>query len=279
MQIFQILAGSAGAALGFTYVVGGLIVNTHLSRYGVTEYQILRAKYLAVGLVYLINMIVNLIPAAIIALILIPLGQLAIQLAGVAALLAAGWLLKLWSQREIRRQFFSSWRLWVLLSVVSLVFPLMVIARLSLTGITGFVDGVLVIEVVVLGLLAITAQVYFYAKFLYAQPTVFAGALDPTGMGAAVWARLAGQREEIAFLQQMGVPFESDELTANVLLIDETESHYIIGLDTGDSMRAIKVDKAVIKAVQYLDYFALTEAQPTRRKRRRQHATSGDDPG
>lgn len=279
MQIFQLLAGSAGAALGFTYVVGGLIVNTHLSRYGVTEYQILRAKYLAVGLVYLLNITVNLIPAAIIALLLISLGQLATQLAGIAALLAAGWLLKLWSQRKIRRPFFSSWRLWVFLSVVSLVFPLMVIARLFLTGITTILDGVLVIEAVVLGLLAITTQVYFYAKFLYAQPTVFAGALDPTGMGAAVWAKLAGKQEEIAFLRQMGVPFESDELTGNVLLIDETESHYIIGLDTDDGTRAIKVNKDVIKAIQYLDYVIQAESQPPGRKHRRRHATSSDNPG
>ncbi len=36
------LISFAGVALGATYLVGGLVVNLHLSRYGVTEYQILR---------------------------------------------------------------------------------------------------------------------------------------------------------------------------------------------------------------------------------------------
>jgi hypothetical protein len=47
-SIQNIVAASA-VMLGFTYIVGGLIVNLNLARRGVVEYQILKVKYTGRG--------------------------------------------------------------------------------------------------------------------------------------------------------------------------------------------------------------------------------------
>ncbi len=38
-QTIDLLISISGFALAVTYVAGGLIVNLHLSRYGITQYQ------------------------------------------------------------------------------------------------------------------------------------------------------------------------------------------------------------------------------------------------
>jgi hypothetical protein len=44
-QLADILITVGGLALAIMYVTGGFIVNLYLSQYGVTQYQILKVKY------------------------------------------------------------------------------------------------------------------------------------------------------------------------------------------------------------------------------------------
>src|SRR5438105_4060432 len=66
----QSIAAVAGFLVGVAYVIGGLIVNIHLSRYGITEYGILRISYLVVGLVYFVSFAAISILAVIFTLVL-----------------------------------------------------------------------------------------------------------------------------------------------------------------------------------------------------------------
>jgi len=102
----ETLISLAGLALGATYVIGGLIVNLHLSRYGVTQYQILRVKYFVVGLTYFTNFIAILFLAAIPALFVVASNLLLQQIFLIASLLASVGLLWLWGKSTHSRRFF-----------------------------------------------------------------------------------------------------------------------------------------------------------------------------
>ena len=56
-DLIQNIATGSAVFLGITYVIGGLIVNLNLSRRGVVEYQVLKVKYLAVGMIFLFHFI------------------------------------------------------------------------------------------------------------------------------------------------------------------------------------------------------------------------------
>jgi len=53
IQLFQNIATVSALVVGITYIIGGLIVNLNLTRRGLVEYQILKVKYLVVGIIFL----------------------------------------------------------------------------------------------------------------------------------------------------------------------------------------------------------------------------------
>ena len=71
-EIIQNVATGGALALGFIYIVGGLIVNLNLTRRGIVEYQVLKVKYLAVGIIFMFQflgvVLFTLIPVALIFL-------------------------------------------------------------------------------------------------------------------------------------------------------------------------------------------------------------------
>ena len=246
METLQSLAGLVGIGLGLTYIVGGLIVSLHLARYGINEYQIVRVKYLVVGLVYLLNVLVTLILVALPALSLAGSTLMVMQAIALASLGASLALLILWA-----RALDGRWRYWVILGVLALLFPMLIFVRQVLAHPEGFLEATLILEAAVIGVLGFSGQVYYYARFIYGDATVFAGGIDPTGTGAVGRVRLAG---EIGFLRELGVPLINNTFSAEVALIDEMDSHYLIGIPSERGLQAIKVDKSVIKAIQYLGY-------------------------
>ncbi|HLO31617.1 MAG TPA: hypothetical protein VK249_20865, partial [Anaerolineales bacterium] len=70
-EIIQNVATVGAVILGIVYIIGGLIVNLNLTRRGVVEYQILKVKYLAVGMIFLVHflgiVLFTIIPSALIA--------------------------------------------------------------------------------------------------------------------------------------------------------------------------------------------------------------------
>lgn len=261
MEVLQILASTAGLALGLTYAVGGLIVNLYLARYGITEYQIVRGKYLAAGLVYFINSAAVLVLSLGLALVALIFPDLNPQVIAAVSLGAAVALLTLWARRSIKHAVFRSWRFWVIAGALAWIFPAYIASRMAIVGGIGqALDALLVGEGITIGVLALTAQVYYYARHLYGDPNVFGAGIDPTGTGVVVRVQIAGDPEALAFLEPMGVSFVAQGLTQPVLLIDETDSHYIIGIEVVADIQAVKIDKGTVRAIRYIGYAG--EQQP-----------------
>lgn len=247
----QSIVGVAGLAIGITYVAGGMIVSLHLSRYGVTDYQIVRVKYLVVGLTYLITAISILVLSGIPAFFLAASSQWIHQSLFILSLLVSLGLLWLWS-RPVGRVIPWSWRLWVAAGALATIFPVVVIIRQTLGAQTDFYSVVLIVEAVVAGVLAFIGQVYYYARYLYADPGSWLGSTDPIGSGVPVNVQLAGEEKDIELLDHMGASTARPGLTEKVLLLDETDTHYIIGVARDKGIRAVKVTKDIVKAILYL---------------------------
>lgn len=252
-RVIGIFINVAGLVLGVTYVIGGLIVNLHLSRYGVTEYQILRVKYLVVGLTYLTNFIAILFLATIPAFFVATTSPLIQQAFLIASLLASVWLLWLWgkSASTDKRAMLFSWRFWVAVGTVSSVYPIMVGIRLALTSQITYESAISIAQAFLASVLSFVGQIYYYARHLYGRHNTIFGSIDPIGMGIPVYVQLAGESESIALLVGLGIPTLKPETTDKVLLLDETDTHYIIGVSREKSIQAVKVAKDMVKAILY----------------------------
>jgi hypothetical protein len=249
----ETLIGVSGLLLGATYVIGGLIVNLRLSRYGVTQYQVLRVKYLVVGVTYLTNFIAILFLAAIPAVLVAASGLIIQQIFLIASVLASVLLLSLWARSGTSKKWtiLYSWRTWVLLGTLSTIFPLMVALRMTLNSQFSAEALLSGIEGLLAGILSFVGPTYFYAVHLYGYPNTVFGANDPIGMGIPVEVQLAGEAANIALLASLGVPASKPETTDKVLLLDETETHYIIGLPREANIRAVEIAKDMVKAILY----------------------------
>ncbi len=253
-ELIKNLASIIALVIGITYIIGGLIVNLYLTRYGVTEYQILRVKFLVVGLVYIANAISIFALAATPAIFLIAINQFLQQGLFVVSLISSVLLLWLWAKSidTNKKPKFRPWRIWVALGTLSSIFPLVAIIRLAITGLVDIYSWFLSVEAILAGVLTIIGQVYYYARYLYGRPNLVLGASDPVGMGTPVNVQLAGEEKNMSYLQNLGVPFIQANVTDEVLLLDETDKEYIIGVITKTSTQAIKVSKDIIKAIIYL---------------------------
>ena len=98
--------------------------------------------------------------------------------------------------------------------------------------------------------LSFVGQTYYYARHLYGQHNVIFGAVDPIGMGIPVQVQLVGEKDKISLLAHIGVPMLKPEATDKVLLLDETDSHYIIGLSSNTGLQAVEVAKDIVKAIR-----------------------------
>lgn len=249
------LLSTTGLLLGMTYLVGGVIVNLHLSRFGITQYQVIRVKYLAVGLTYLTNFIAILLLSAIPALFLLTLPFALQQLFMVISLLASVTLLWLWGTHAQYRPFVYSWRFWVILGTLSSIFPLAILIRTTLSvtliGAIRYELAVTVVEAVLASFLSFIGQTYFFARHLYGRSNTVFGSVDPIGMGIPVRVQLAGEAANILLLAKLGIPAQQPEVTDTVLLLDETDKHYIVGIVQKDGVHAFEVAKDLVAAIRY----------------------------
>jgi hypothetical protein len=247
----------SGFALAVTYVAGGLIVNLHLSRYGITQYQVLKVKYLAVGLVYFVNFIAIALLASIPSFFLIAATPLLQRIMLIFSLIASVSLLLMWGKPRNPKSIFFSWRFWVAVGTISSIYPLMVLLELGITMSLGAViDSDLVISIglaALAGILSFIGQTYYYSGHVYGRRNIVLRlAADPVGMGIPVRAKLTGEKDKISLLSHIGVPMANPETTAKVLLIEETNTHYLIALsDQGDTLQTVEVSKEIVKAIRY----------------------------
>jgi hypothetical protein len=121
-EIIQNVATGGAIVLGAIYVVGGLIVNLNLTRRGIVEYQILKVKYLVVGMIFMFQffgvVIFTLIPVALIFMFSYNIQT--VQATSVLSILASLALLIVWSRYPPNtKSFVGKWWFWFVLSVLA----------------------------------------------------------------------------------------------------------------------------------------------------------------
>ena len=162
------------------------------------------------------------------------------------ALIAGGITRK---QARLARIFSQSpWVVLWLLGALSLAYPVIIGLRQEITGARDLISGIFVAGAILITFVALMGQIYYYARYIYGNPSTF----DPIGMGIPVMVKLAGIDKDITLLAHIGIPSEQVDLTQQVMLIDETDNHYIVGVDVGPQRKVFKINKELVKGIVYL---------------------------
>jgi hypothetical protein len=255
LQFIQNIATGSAILVGFTYILGGLIVNLNLARRGLVEYQILKVKYLVVGIIFLLQSIGVFIFAAIPAFTLAVLDINSIyvfEIINIISMSAALSLLLAWARLRVdSKSQFVTWNYWFVASVIGAVFPVMVLFRHLFFPVEHILRMVIIGQAVLTAALVVMAQVYHYSAFYYGRMRL--GAIDPIGVGIPTRAQMAFDEKDIRVLQNLGVPVQENNITEDLFLIDETDRYYIIGFYQEDekSEKTLKIDKDAVKAILY----------------------------
>ena len=253
-EIIQNVATGGAVFLGITYIIGGLIVNLNLARRGLVEYQILKVKYLAVGIIFLFQFMAVLVFTSVPAFLMLSSANdiSFLQSINIISVLAALGLLYVWSRYPPNTQsFLGRWVFWFSLSTLAILFPVLVLFHQALareTSLDWIINSVLAVPT---GALALMAQLYHYSSFYYGRPARM-GASDPIGIGIPTRVNLVCDGKFSPALQELGLPIDKN-IVRDVYLIDETDQHYIIGLEQvpgGDgNNETYKIDKSLVKVI------------------------------
>jgi hypothetical protein len=254
MQFIQNIATGGAIFVSITYIVGGLIVNLNLARRGLVEYQILKVKYLVVGIIFLLQAIGVFTFAAIpgLALTLAQIESIyVLEIINIISMLASLSLLLAWA-RLGAGSIFTGWTYWFLASSIGAIFPVMVLLRQLIFPLHHVVRYIILGQAVLTAVLTGMAQLYHYSAFYYGRKHI-AGALDPIGVGIPTRVRMAFDETEMRILENLGVLVKDNNITDDLFLIDETDRYYIISFYHGkeDTERTVKIEKDSVKAILY----------------------------
>jgi hypothetical protein len=253
-EIIQNFAALSALFLGIVYIIGGLIVNLNLTRRGVVEYQILKVKFLAVGIIFIIQflgvVVFTLIPVVIIGTFN-PAAEV-IQMISIPSILAALGLLYIWSRYPSNTtSVYGRWPFWFAMSVIATVYPLYTLLHQALIPLYGYEWIFLTVLAVLVAVLTILAEIYHYSSFYYGRPASL-GAIDPIGMGIPTRIDLVCDESVSADLIELGLPMEK-HIIRNIYLIDETNDHYLVSQEQvpgGDGNNlTFKINKTLVKAI------------------------------
>lgn len=257
-EIIQNVATGSVVFLGITYILGGLIVNLNLARRGLVEYQVLKVKYLAVGVIFLLQFTGVLMVSSILAFMLLPqTGDIFIvQGLNLISVLASLGLLHVWTlHRSNTLSFLRLWRSRFMLSVAAMVFPVLVLLYQifrSDSSIDWIVNSVLAFAT---GALALMAHIYHYATFYYGQPAAGFYTSDPVGMGIPTAVNLLIDEKISKALSEMGLRVQNN-IVQNVYLVDETSQHYIVSEEqvpgADGKNKTYKIDKSLVNVILHM---------------------------
>jgi len=257
-DIIQNVATSSAVGLGFIYIIGGLIVNLNLTRRGIVEYQVLKVKYLVVGMIFMFQffgvVIFTFIPAILIFsytynTITV---QIINQIASVLSILAALALLVVWSRYPPNtKSLVGKWWFWFVLSVLAMFYPLFVLLHQVLAPNASFEWISNSVLAVLVGALTILAQIYHYSSFYYGRPSS-TGALDPIGMGIPTRVNILCDKSLSPALKELGLSVQKN-IIRDVYLIDETNDQYIISQEQvpggAGNNKSYKINKNLVKII------------------------------
>lgn len=257
-EIIQNIVTGSAVFLGLVYIIGGLIVNLNLTRRGVVEYQILKVKFLAVGIIFIIQFlgveIFTAVPVVLIASLPVDpaLNALFVQALSIPSILASLALLYVWSRFPPNtKSRVGKWQFWFVVSTIATIFPLYVLLHQLLLRRTSFDWIFNSILAVPTGILAVMAMIYHYSSFYYGRP-VSLGALDPIGMGIPTRVNILCDGSHAPDLAKLGLPIRNN-IIHDIYLVDETGDYYIISPEQipggeGDN-QTYKLNKNLVKAI------------------------------
>jgi|GEM_PF-2216449 len=254
VDFIQNIATGGAALLGITYLIGGLIVNLNLSRRGVVEYQVLKVKYLAVGMIFLFHLVgivaVTSLPAFLVFIYV--RNYVLIQFTSILSILGSLVLLYVWTRHpsNTKSAVGTAW-FWAINAVLTLFFPMLMLfyeifaPRGGLERASNLILAVLVVA------LGVVAQIYHYSAFYYGRPSSIR-TLDPIGMGIPTRVNLLCDEKYASALSELGLPIQKN-IIRDVYLIDETDVHYMVGtaqVPGGDGKgETYKIDKSLVKVI------------------------------
>jgi len=253
-DIIQNIATGGAVFLGIVYILGGLIVNLNLSRRGIVEYQILKVKYLAVGIIFMFHflgaLMFTIVPVVLFSLL--TENPFSIEFLVVPSILAALMLLYVWSRYPPNtKSFMGTWGFWFICSAVAMLYPSYVILRQILLPSHQLEWVYNTLLAILTGSLTIMAQIYHYSSFYYGRPARF-GASDPIGIGIPTRVNILCDEKVSTAFQELGLPIKKN-IIGDVYLIDETDQHYIVALEQvpGDDANneTYKIDKSLVKVI------------------------------
>jgi hypothetical protein len=258
LDTIQNVATAGAVVLGLTYIIGGLIVNLNLTRRGVVEYQILKVKYLAVGIMFLLQfsgvVIFTSIPVVLLASLFDDPADtpLLVRMLSIPSILAALALLYVWSRYPPNtKSFMGRWAFWFVLSSLATLFPSYVLLHQLLIPLRSFEWAFNSLLAILSGLLALMAQIYHYSSFYYGRPAGL-GALDPIGMGIPTRVDVVCDTSVSSDLLELGLPLQNNILR-DTYLVDETNEQYILSQEQvpgGDgNNQTYKINKNPVKAI------------------------------
>ena len=253
-NLIQNVATGSAVILGLTYIVGGLIVNLNLTRRGLVEYQILKVKYLVVGIIFLLQAVgvfaFGGLPAF--GLLLWANNIVFLQIVNLISMVAAIALLVVWSRYSASsKSFLIQWRFWFIASAIGAVFPMLVLWRQLLVPNTEWLWIIVSIQGVMTGALTFMSQLYHYSAFYYGRPRPNR-VLDPIGIGLPTRVSLACEEDISSAFAELGLPTQKN-IIHDVYLIDETDQHYIVALEQlpGEESgnKTFKIGKELVKVI------------------------------
>lgn len=257
-DIIQNVATSSAVGLGIIYIIGGLIVNLNLTRRGIVEYQVLKVKYLVVGMIFMFQFFGVVIFTFIPVILIFSYSyntitvQIINQTTSIVSILAALALLVVWSRYPPNtKSFVGKWWFWFVLSVVAAFYPLFVLLHQVFAPNASFEWISNSVLAVLVGALTILAQIYHYSSFYYGRPSS-TGALDPIGMGIPTRVNILCDKSLSPALKEMGLSVQRN-IIRDVYLIDETSDQYIISQEqvpggAGDN-KSYKINKNLVKVI------------------------------
>ncbi len=255
-EIVQLAASSLALVAVVLYIIGGMIVNIHLSKYRIIEYQLVSIHYLVVAAIFLWNLV------RIVAIAFIPAAFL-----GVAIILGVKWLIYasaiitflatiafgLWPRlpASIRK---SSFILFIL-KVIAFTYPLSILVRIFHPTtpqvidqleqwIAYFVNGVLVV------IFVIDYATEVYGTILDNEEDNIGGNI---GRGIPQAVQIVCEKDDFNLLTKLGIPKVDPSLSEVIFLIGETDSHYIVTCDLSDEGEAIKIQKDIVRGLRYIN--------------------------
>lgn len=258
LDVVQTFLAASAVLLGFVYIVGGLVVNLNLTRRGIIEFQILKVKYLVVGLIFLLHAIgafsFATLPA--IGLLFFAKNLLVMQFICIFSIFSSATLLWIWARvRSSQLSFWTRWNYWFIASVGAALFPMTVLLRQIVSPTDEIEWLILSVEALLVAALTFLAQIYHYSAFYYGRPSPM-GALDPIGIGIPSRVRLACEPAGAPLLESLGISIGKDHVTQDLFLIDETDQHYIVAFERIPGQegndRTLKIDKSMIRAMLFI---------------------------